>query len=399
MSVIKLEESIFSIDKNPYLNRKRNISFNSQLTEKNSPSPKKQLFQVESLTNNQNTITETNDIVKDKTYNINKPIIKKGKWTEEEDSLLIKYVNKFGVGKWNIIERYIVGRTRKQIRQRYINNIKVKTISEEIKQNISCNSDSSSDEDESNNKDKDILKRLYKENNKKTIFKWDEKLDKILLKEYFLNKKSWVKISKKIPGSSENSVKNRFYSLLRQKVNKIKKEYKYKYVNYSKHNNNEKNNDIILLIKKEISINRENSFNGNNINCDEAKENIFKNYYFESDCFDNKSKKKNYSVDILLEFLPELMEEKGINICEILDELKERKKTAAQNIFIIIERHYNLYKDKNIDDNDYSSISTDIEFDNLQTLQSEKLCIVIKNMKLKIMYKYFHRFRYNTLGL
>ena len=36
------------------------------------------------ITNNQNTITETNDIVKDKTYN--KPIIKKGKWTEEEDS-------------------------------------------------------------------------------------------------------------------------------------------------------------------------------------------------------------------------------------------------------------------------------------------------------------------------
>ena len=396
MSVIKLEESIFSIDKNPYLNRKRNISFNSQLSEKNSPSPKKQLFQVESLTNNQNTITETNDIVKDKTYNINKPIIKKGKWTEEEDSLLIKYVNKFGVGKWNIIERYIVGRTRKQIRQRYINNIKVKTISEEIKHNISCNSDSSSDEDESNNKDKDILKRLYKENNKKTIFKWDEKLDKILLKEYFLNKKSWVKISQKIPGSSENSVKNRFYSLLRQKVNKSKKEYSSISKSKSIFNNNEKNdNNLMLLLQKE---NSKDEILANNINIGGDNNKIlFNNDYFESEYFNDKSKKKNYSLNILLEFLPELLEDKGIDINEIYNELKERKNIAAKNIFIVIEKHIDSYS--NIDNNDLSSISTNIEFENLLNEQSEKLGKVIKNMKLKVMYKYFQRFRYNTLGI
>jgi hypothetical protein len=313
----------------------------------------------------------------------------------------MKYVNKFGVGNWSQIEKHFIGRSRKQIRQRYINNTKIKKISEENKQCISINSDySSSEDDEEENKYKDNIQKLKNENNN-AIFNWDDKLDQILLKEYFLNKKSWVKISKKIPGSSENSVKNRFYSLLRQKVNKIKKEYKYKYINNFKHNNHENNNDIILLIKKEISINTEKSLNGNNINSDGKKENIFKNYYFdfESDLFNNKSKKKNYSVEILLEFLPELMEEKGINISEILDELKERKNTRAQKIFIVIEKHYNSYKNKNIDDNDISSISTDIEFDNLQSLQSEKLSIVIKNMKLKIMYKYFHRFRYNTLGL
>ena len=395
MSVIKLEESFFSIDKNPYLNRKRNISFNSLLTEKNSPSPKKQLFQVESLTNNQNTITETNDIVKDKTYNTNKPIIKKGKWTEEEDSLLIKYVNKFGVGKWNIIERYIVGRTRKQIRQRYINNIKVKTISEEIKHNISCNSDSSSDEDESNNKDKDILKRLYKENNKKTIFKWDEKLDKILLKEYYFNKKSWVKISQKIPGSSENSVKNRFYSLLRQKVNKSKKEYSSISKSKSIFNNNDKNeNNLLFLLQKD---NSKHEILTNNINIGDNKEILFNKDYFESEYFNDKSKKKNYSLNILLEFLPELLEDKGIDINEIYNELKERKNIAAKNIFIVIEKHIDSYS--NIDNNDLSSISTNLEFENLLNEQSEKLGKVIKNMKLKIMYKYFQRFRYNTLGI
>ena len=404
MSKIKLKQPIFSIEKinNNLLNKKRNITLNNQLSSTSSFIQEKNLKKklssnkINNVNDAKNNIAEsTGDLSEDNT----KSFFKKGKWSEDEDILLMKYVNKYGVGNWSQIEKHFIGRSRKQIKQRYINNTKIKKISEEIKHSIPINSDySSSEDEEEENKYKDNIAKLKNENNN-AIFNWDDKLDQILLKEYFLNKKSWVKISKKIPGSSENSVKNRFYSLLRQKVNKIKKEYKYKYINNFKYNNHKNNNDVILLIKKEISINRENSLNGNNINCDETKENIFKNYYFESDLFNNKSKKKNYSMEILLEFLPELMEEKGINISEILNELKERKNTAAQKIFITIEKNYNSYKNKKIDDNDISSISTDIEFDNLQSLQSEKLSIVIKNMKLKIMYKYFHRFRYNTLGL
>ena len=123
---------------------------------------------------------------------------------------------------------------------------------------------------------------------------------------------------------------------------------------------------------------------------------LFNKLYLESEYCNNKSKKRNYSVEILLEFLPELLEDKGINIYEILDELKQRKHHAAKQIFIIVEKHL----DYNISENqDCNSISTDIEFDNLKNMQSEKLGIVIKNMKLKIMYKYFQRFRYNTLGI
>jgi hypothetical protein len=409
MSKIKLKQPIFSIEKinNNLLNKKRNITLNNnQLTSTNSfIHIQEENFEKKLSSNGTNNVNNAKNNIAESTGDLSesntKSFFKKGKWSEDEDILLMKYVNKFGVGNWSQIEKHFIGRSRKQIRQRYINNTKIKKISEENKQCISINSDySSSEDDEEENKYKDNIQKLKNENNN-AIFNWDDKLDQILLKEYFLNKKSWVKISKKIPGSSENSVKNRFYSLLRQKVNKIKKEYKYKYINNFKHNNHENNNDIILLIKKEISINTEKSLNGNNINSDGKKENIFKNYYFdfESYLFNNKSKKKNYSVEILLEFLPELMEEKGINISEILDKLKERKNTAAQKIFIIIEKHYNSYNNKNLDDNDISSISTDIEFDNLQSLQSEKLSIVIKNMKLKIMYKYFHRFRYNTLGL
>ena len=374
MSEIVQKDSIFFIEKKPYLNRKRNISLDNQLTLNNSQISQEQLFQIDTSKSNSSNTGETT--------NIPKPILKKGKWSEEEDNLLIKYINKFGVGKWNKIERYLIGRSRKQIRQRYISNIKIKKISEEIKSNItSYNYNSESSSDEESYQDKEIIQKG--KDYAKIEFKWSESLDQILLKEYLLNKKSWVKISRKIPGSSENSVKNRFYSLLRQKANRAKKAYRFTNIHQIE-NNDKNNNNLILLVKKEIS--------GNINNLNKEKEVIFKNLESE-----NKSKKKNYSVDILLEFLPELLMEKGIDISEILGELNKRKNTAAQKIFIIIEKHFDSYK--NGDNNDYCSISTDIEFDNLQNLQSEKLGNIIKNMKLKIMYKYFHRFRYNTLGI
>ena len=86
---------------------------------------------------------------------IDKPIIKKVKWSEYEDNLLIKCINKFGVGKWNEMERCFIGRTRKQIRQRYISNIKLKSLKEKKEQNISLNSSTSSDLE---NKEKNKIK-------------------------------------------------------------------------------------------------------------------------------------------------------------------------------------------------------------------------------------------------
>jgi hypothetical protein len=341
-------------------------------------------METELFINDKNSIIESNTNSNDNKIK-NTPIVKKGKWSEEEDFLLMKYVKKYGEGKWNKIGNYLTGRTRKQVRQRYISNIKIKKKSEEKNQNISCESYSSSDE-ECNNKREEM--KNFETNIK---FKWNDDLDKILLKEYFLSKKSWVKISKKIPGSTENSVKNRFYSLLRQKVNKLKKEYKYKHNTNTISKNNENNNCLMSQIKKEIY-----GYKKNN-NIEDAKETLINNIFFDSEYFNNKSKKRNYSVEFLLEFLPELLEEKGIDICEILDELKERKNKATNQLFTVIEKHIDCFKYS--DNNDCNSISTDIEFDNLKNIQSEKLGMIIKNMKLKIMYKYFHRFRYNTLGI
>ena len=376
---IKVKPPIFLIEKNKFLEKKRNSSPTNltNLSTINSPNkkkveevPKEISFQLpkEPIKNPINIQT------------INQPILKNVKWTKNEDNILINCINRFGEGKWNEMERCFIGRTRKQIRQRYINNIKMKKISENMNQTITLNSSSSS-----------INEKIIDE---KHSFIWNDKLDKILLREYFLNKKSWVKISKKIPGSSENSVKNRFYSLLRQLVNNEKKEYKSNYYFNSAYFTNENiNNNLALLIYKEIfgnEINSEKDYN----NLLEKKKMLFKDFKLNSEYFHNKSQRKNYSVKILLTFLPELLERKGIDIMDILNELNQRKNNAAIQIFVVIEKHFNCIK---CDNN--SGMAADAVFDNLKSAQTEKLGKVIRNMKLKIMSKYFHRFRYNTLGI
>ena len=373
----KNKNPIFLIEKTKFLSKKRALSLTNIANLSTSNSPNKKIINEKTTEVNKGYQEETiNNSVE--TQNINKTILKKVKWTEKEDNLLMKCVNKFGEGKWNEMERCFLGRTRKQIRQRYINNIKIKKISEKLNQKISLDLTSSSLDEK---KDKDE-------------FLWDDNLDKMLLKEYFLNKKSWVKISKKIPGSSENSVKNRFYSLLRQIVNKAKKSYKQNYnKNLTTTFKEDINNNLILLIYKEIFGNNEN-YKNEYIDLYEKKKLLFNNSGLNSELFNNKSKKKNYSVKILLAFLPELLEDKGVDIIEIINELNRRRNNAAIQIFVIIEKHFNCYKcDNNV------VMSPDAVFENLKNAQTEKLGKVIRNMKLKIMSKYFHRFRYNTLGI
>ena len=373
----KNKNPIFLIEKTKFLSKKRALSLTNIANLSTSNSPNKKIINEKPVEVNKGYQEETiiNSV---ETQNINKTILKKVKWTEKEDNLLMKCVNKFGEGKWNEMERCFLGRTRKQIRQRYINNIKIKKISEKLNQKISLDLTSSSLDEK---KDKDE-------------FLWDDNLDKMLLKEYFLNKKSWVKISKKIPGSSENSVKNRFYSLLRQIVNKAKKSYKQNYnKNLTTAFKEDINNNLIFLIYKEIFGNNEN-YKNEYIDLYEKKKLLFNNSGLNSELFNNKSKKKNYSVKILLAFLPELLEDKGVDIIEIINELNRRRNNAAIQIFVIIEKHFNCYKcDNNV------VMSPDAVFENLKNAQTEKLGKVIRNMKLKIMSKYFHRFRYNTLGI
>ena len=115
---------IFLTEKNIYLTKKRNLSLSNQSSINTSISPNDKFEPSELFLDNTNTNNFVNlKSISDESKIIKEPIIKKGKWSQEEDNLLKKYVNKFGEGNWSKIEKFFIGRTRKQIRQRYISNI------------------------------------------------------------------------------------------------------------------------------------------------------------------------------------------------------------------------------------------------------------------------------------
>ena len=126
----KLKQQIFSIEKinNNLLNKKRNITLNNnQLTSADSLIREKN-FEKKLSSNGTNNVNNAKNNIAESTGDLSesnsKSFFKKGKWSEDEDILLMKYVNKFGVGNWSQIEKHFIGRSRKQIRQRYINNTK-----------------------------------------------------------------------------------------------------------------------------------------------------------------------------------------------------------------------------------------------------------------------------------
>ena len=304
------------------------------------------------------------------------PIIKKGKWDLNEDKIIIDYVKKHGEGNWNLIQSSLVGRTTKQIRERYVNHIKNKISNEE---NIN--------------------------------FKWNDKLDIILIQNYIIYEGSFVKISENIKGTSPNMVKNRFYSLLRQCVNKLMK------------NKNYCESQKIKILKNEINSQKNNNKNNYNEDYNIKKINdLMLNLYNDEitnknlilsnpDLFfnswnNNQSKKKNYTVKILLDFLPELIEEKGINV-ERVKTMENDRKIAITKIVTILSNHlYNQFMNElNIEN---KNITNEVKICNVKegnskssilfNMQMAQLGFVFEALKLKMMQTYFIRLKRKTLG-
>jgi len=213
------------------------------------------------------------------------PFLKKGKWTEDEDKILLKWVEQNGPQKWSKLSLILNGRSSKQIRDRWVNNL---------------------------NPDK------------RKDFIWTEELDRILLIKYLENGSSWVTISKYIDHTTENMIKNRFYSLLRSTASKYKTKYK------SQNSNRNRNGNICF----NLSYNNKNLSPSNKIcmeylNFFEEKEKKTENLWifdFSEEADDKKTKsfansntsgikykKNNYNLCYLLNFLPYLLEEKQIN--------------------------------------------------------------------------------------
>ncbi|KAK7257438.1 hypothetical protein RIF29_31421 [Crotalaria pallida] len=110
-------------------------------------------------------------------------IMVKGPWTTKEDKRLIKLVERFGIKQWSLIAKSLNGRIGKQCKERWENHLRP-----------------------------DIKKEMWTEEEEKTLIEAHKEMG---------NK--WKAISLKLPGRTENMVKNHFHSTKRLKIVKMKK--------------------------------------------------------------------------------------------------------------------------------------------------------------------------------
>ena len=120
----------------------------------------------------------SNSLKKQRIVNLfeDKKIKKKGGWSKEEDNQLLDWVSRKGARKWTECSRNMKGRSGKQCRERWVN----------------------------------ILDPSVKKGN------WSEEEQKCIFESLIRNLSSWSQMAKSLPGRTENSIKNYFYSSVRR---------------------------------------------------------------------------------------------------------------------------------------------------------------------------------------
>jgi hypothetical protein len=124
---------------------------------------------------------KTTQQVSDRWHKVLNPDLVKGSWTQEEDTQITHWVAEHGPKNWTALASNLPGRLGKQCRERWVNSL-----------------------------DPDLLHRS-----------WTADEDQILIEHQKLWGNKWAKIAALLPGRTDNSVKNRWNSSLKRKLDRI----------------------------------------------------------------------------------------------------------------------------------------------------------------------------------
>ncbi|XP_039013964.1 transcription factor MYB98-like [Hibiscus syriacus] len=192
----------------------------------------------------------------------------KGQWTMEEDRLLIQLVEQYGVRKWSHIAHMLPRRIGKQCRERWHNHLRP-----HIKKD-----------------------------------KWSEEEDKVLIQAHMEIGNKWAEIAKRLPGRTENSIKNHWNATKRRQFSKRKCRSKYPrgsiLQEYIKSLNLESSSSSTRSQKK--------SSNATALDfCPSSTDRLVPEYEFNEFSFDEKLLQESCSIDSLLDQIPTAEQDMG----------------------------------------------------------------------------------------